>query len=254
MHCESIYGEIKEDFISNFHNIEEYCVSIEKHHASKYPYHLHAYIKLKECASCVEVREILESITEFGFNVQPCRSRKSVLKYITKEDAEPLFNCSEAELSFAYRARAWARRTPTFRFSDPFVLEHTNKWKYLRELHNEISSFSERRIGIAFNVERWWGGWCMSALLWARDIIAGKGSKAPYLWGEGWENRQLSRNCPELWDGPGCTIPYLGITSSEITMRKDMISYFSKNGNLILIPKSCTKFGGSLRDEGFQQM
>lgn len=184
-HVEYIYDKIREDFLENFHQVEEYCVSVERHHSSLYKYHIHAYIKLKELASCSEVRDIVCSITEFGCNVQPCRSRKSVLRYITKEDESPFFNCSESELSFAYRARSWARRSPAFRFQDPFVLEHTNRWRFLRELHSEVSGEHSRRVGTEFNVEKWRGGWCMSTLLWARDFVKGRTRKALYLWGEG---------------------------------------------------------------------
>ena len=49
---------------------------------------------------------------------------RNVLKYLSKEDEQVSFYCRESALSFNYRARVGARRTPTFRFSDPFVLEH----------------------------------------------------------------------------------------------------------------------------------
>ena len=68
----------------------------------------------------------------------PCRSRRSCLKYISKEDEEVFFNCREAELSFAYRAKAWSRRTYAFKLGDPFVLEHRNHWRFLQELHREV--------------------------------------------------------------------------------------------------------------------
>jgi len=34
-------------------------------------------------------------------------------------------------LTFFYRVRSWARRTPTFRFNDSFVLEHPQYYRFL---------------------------------------------------------------------------------------------------------------------------
>lgn len=47
--------------------------------------------------------------------------------YIIKEDEFPIDNCKESELAFNYWAKAQASRTPTFRYGDPFVLEHYNR-------------------------------------------------------------------------------------------------------------------------------
>jgi hypothetical protein len=59
------------------------------------------------------------------------------LKYISKEDEDPLFNCPVDRLSFSFGAKFWAANTPTFSYRDPFVLEHLNKYKFLEKLHLE---------------------------------------------------------------------------------------------------------------------
>jgi len=61
-------------------------------------------------------------------NVQGVWAPQNVLKYFSKKDEQVSFYRTESALSFNYwaraGARAGARRTQTFRFSNPFVLEH----------------------------------------------------------------------------------------------------------------------------------
>lgn len=78
-----------------FEDIEEYCVSVEKHKNGKLPFHIHVYLCFKSAIAVTDLHTVLDVITDYGYDVQPCRSRKSVLKYITKEDEFPFFNCSE---------------------------------------------------------------------------------------------------------------------------------------------------------------
>lgn len=71
-------------------------------------------------------------------DLQNCRSRKSCLKYISKEDRHLIFNCKLSELNFYYRAYEWSLKTRLFDFSDPFVVEHRFSWKFLKKFHSDV--------------------------------------------------------------------------------------------------------------------
>jgi hypothetical protein len=60
-------------------------------------------------------------------NLQKCKSKKNWLKYITKEDETPYFNCAVNQLSFRIRCLFWAKENNEFRVTHPFVVEHDHK-------------------------------------------------------------------------------------------------------------------------------
>jgi hypothetical protein len=96
------YESIREDTVGYFEDLETYCVSVEGL-CSNSVVHMHLYLKFKCLCTCNDVRAVLEWFPG-TINVQVCRSEKSWLKYITKEDATPYFNCKLSSLSFYTRA------------------------------------------------------------------------------------------------------------------------------------------------------
>jgi hypothetical protein len=88
---------------------------------------------------------IVLSFHEGTLNVRSVKSRRNVLKYISKEDKELITNIRESELSFYYRTICWARRTQAFRYNDPFVLEHPQYYRLLQEVHKEVQSRQDSR-------------------------------------------------------------------------------------------------------------
>jgi hypothetical protein len=176
------YEGVRSDFLCYFNDLEEYCVSIEINHANKGD-HLHAYLCFKCLLDCEDIRNCL-SWFEGTVNVQNVKSKRNVLKYITKEDDEAFFNIAESQLSFYYRSKNWARRTRTFRYDDPFVLEYPQYYRLLSELHREVSN---RPNGNKINYSipnEFWPGWCMQVLLAVVSKIRGKSWKALYIYGE----------------------------------------------------------------------
>jgi hypothetical protein len=169
-------------------------------------------------------------------NVQSVKSRRNVLKYISKEDEDLFFDIRESKLSFGYQAGSWARRTPTFRYSDPFVLEHPQYYRLLHELH------SERRVGRSCSVSgvqtvcEWWPGWCMQVLLPLRKLFSGRTWKRLYIYGRSgigktffdekavriWDFRNFTCLCPEIFSLPPIDQNY-------------MIVCYLRNLNLTLI-------------------
>jgi hypothetical protein len=120
-------------------------------HSEDGEYHLQAYFLVYEPTTCVEERDYVRSFHESSVNVQACKSRKSWLKYITKEDEKPYFNCKVSEIYFNYQARSWRANTSTFSYGDPFMLEHHNKWEFLQNMHSERISNPSNVNGVYCN-------------------------------------------------------------------------------------------------------
>jgi hypothetical protein len=176
------YESVREDFLCNFECVETYCVSIEKSSEND-KVHLHCYLKLTVIVSCDDIRDVI-SWSEGTINVQCVKSRRNVLKYISKEDKTPLFNCRSSELSFSYRASAWTRNSPSFSFTDCFVLEHPQYYRLLRELHNEIHSGQAWRKSVRkYFPLYFWPGWGYEVLLQIYKQLWCKERRALYLHG-----------------------------------------------------------------------
>lgn len=173
------YDRIRSDFLLYFDGVEEYCVSIEGF--TKPTVHCHAYLKFHDFAYFEILRDLIP--VSGTVNIQVCKSRRNTLKYVTKEDECPLFNCSESELSFAYRARAWAKRTPLFRFYDPFVLEYPQYYRLLSELHKEVCDRRRSVVPVNGLLSTWYPGWAMSMYESLAAFIYKRSSKQLYIYG-----------------------------------------------------------------------
>ena len=111
-------------------------------------HHLHLFLEFAEPKFVEDIRSWVSILCGgYGENVrfdcQPCRSRKTCLKYITKEGHNAFTNIKESDLSFYYRAHKWASRTPQFRFDDPFVVEHRFCYYFLRKMHCDVRIINE---------------------------------------------------------------------------------------------------------------
>jgi hypothetical protein len=119
--------------------------------------------------------------------VQKCKSRRNWLRYISKEDDEPYFNCKVSELSFRYRAINWAKGSKQFRYTDPFVIDHAHRVSFLRELHSEVHcKFLGEWTGYKV-IEQGYGDWWGTVAHWFNDLVrsgmAGYRRKQMYLYG-----------------------------------------------------------------------
>lgn len=83
-----------EEFLSYFDNLERYCVVLEKSESSASCGHpRHTFLKFKDPYKIDILREYIKIfVYGYAFDIQPCRSERSCLKYITKEDRNPLTN------------------------------------------------------------------------------------------------------------------------------------------------------------------
>ena len=136
-----------------FMSLEDLCsklvVAEEKHYDEQS--HHHIYMRTVDKYHVGDVVSMLKEIYDMDehedvlasgqLNVSTVRSEKSVLRYVSKEDCEPLIKgICENQLSFYYRSIKWAANTPTFSVADPFVLNHPQYYKLLSDVHEQVHS------------------------------------------------------------------------------------------------------------------
>lgn len=184
-----VYNTVREDFIQFFTNIVTFCVAVEiSKVSSSVENHLHAFL---EFDSPCFVDELADYIRVFAacnhVNVQPCRSRKSCLRYISKEDRDLYFNCRVTELNFNYRAYHWAKNAVRFSFIDPFVMEHRFCYRFLQQVFSDVKKESEVSFqGFKVHPLVYGLSWVDSVCTWwnSRVLTHGYKRKQLYLWGE----------------------------------------------------------------------
>jgi hypothetical protein len=163
-----LYPSVRSDFVDYFVGVESYCIGLEEHLSGRY--HLHAYLWFYELTTCDVVRKSIEWF-DGTINILPLKSRKSWLKYITKEDDDPYFNVPLSELSFRVRALNWARKERYFSVCHPFVVEHKHMYKYLEEFHREARIQNRSVVRELKVYDKYWGGWQNEVVDWWNDYI-----------------------------------------------------------------------------------
>ena len=106
-----------------FNEIISYCVAVERSDKSELcSHHIHCFVEFKEALLISDLCEYLKSVYfELHIDVQPCRSRKSCLKYISKENVYFYTNVKTSDLHFNYRCFKWADSISKFDHTHPFV-------------------------------------------------------------------------------------------------------------------------------------
>lgn len=113
--------------------IVSHCISSEPSERSENSVaHLHCFLQLRDCIFIEELCEYLRCIyLDCPIDVQPCRSRKSCLKYVSKEDTDLLTNVKTSDLHFNYQCYKWACETHKFDCTHPFVVKHRFQYRFL---------------------------------------------------------------------------------------------------------------------------
>lgn len=180
--------EVRFDLVHYFGELlSGYCIALEKYHVSN-TYHLHCYLRFVDKQYFSFVRECVSALyDECQIDVQSCKKVESVIRYVSKEDRELIFNnICEKYLSFQYLAYKWALRTPEFHCHDPFVMEHYNSYRFLEKLH---SGLHFARVNKVFYVTSFFEvpvGWCHTVYTWYRNFwrTSGLRKKQLYLYGQ----------------------------------------------------------------------
>ena len=153
-----LFSRVREDFVDNFEDLASYCSNVESSHSSGIMFHhLHVFLEFREKFFVDDLRKWVDVFLNSGeqkihFDIQPCRSRKSCLRYITKEDHHAVTNIKESDLPFYFRAYKWAMRTQRFRYDDPFVVEHRFCYNFLRHMYFDVqcSKNSFKRLNFKY--------------------------------------------------------------------------------------------------------
>ncbi|CAF1028365.1 unnamed protein product [Brachionus calyciflorus] len=129
---------------------------------------------------------------EFVSNIEPCKSPRNAIKYVTKEDPNPILkNINADECSFHKRMMDWIKANPEYDLFDPFISARPNYYKLITMAHSDYY----KKHPIEIEVCR---GLVASALDtnnnatkiqvkdWFNDCIRNWRLKFPalYLWGE----------------------------------------------------------------------
>lgn len=137
-----LYDEIRSDFVDCFTGVITYCCAVEISKTSNLvSEHLHCFLEFSDGYLLSDLVNILRDLFFEHFvsiDVQNCRSKQDVLRYISKEDRNVYYNCKITQLSINYQIYYWAANTPQFKYSDSFVITHRNQYRYIERVHNEI--------------------------------------------------------------------------------------------------------------------
>lgn len=124
-------------FLTNINVINNplvsYCVAVEHCERSETGVgHIHSFVEFTESLYILELCEYLRCVHDnCHIDVQPCRSKKSCLKYITKSDVNIVTNIRIRMMHFNYQCYVWASNVVKFDCTDPFVVAHRFQYKFL---------------------------------------------------------------------------------------------------------------------------
>lgn len=182
-----VYEGVREDFVGNFDNVVTFCCALEKSSVSeRVSYHLHCFLEFSEKYVINDIREFIMAVyPDNHVDIQPCRSRKSCLKYISKEDTSCYFNCKLSELNFNKRVYEWAKRTDVFRHDDSFVVEHRFCYNYLSKYLLDFK-YNLNKVECELRSSDYvFNNWSLEFCLWWNKKINSTGvrEKQMYLYG-----------------------------------------------------------------------
>lgn len=172
----SFYPVIRQDFVECFEGVVTYCCAIEKSsEQSLVSFHLHCFLEFADALHINDLRNyIVACFPEFKLDIQACRSKRNVLKYISKEDKLVYYNCSSKLLHFNYRAYMWATSSNYFKFSDDFVMEHRNQYRFLQKYFYEVKKDVLNDFKCFNRVSNSYFGWALEVAVWWNDMIKNK--------------------------------------------------------------------------------
>lgn len=182
-----IYAAVREDFVQAFEDLATYCVAVERSVVSKrVSFHLHAFLEFNDKYLLTDIRQhIVSCFPDNHLDIQACKSRKSTLKYITKEDIHCYFNCKLSELHFNKRVFEWASNTDKFDHTDPFVVEHRFSYNYLHKyfIDHKFSAIKDKPL-VKFPYA--YHNWTLDCVIWWNKKICSSKvkDKQLYLYGD----------------------------------------------------------------------
>lgn len=165
-------------------NFISYLVAVEKSDEvrSSVNHHIHAFLEFEKPIFVTDLSDYLRMFYDMRIDCQPCRSKRNAVKYCSKEDRDLLTNIKTSELHMNFRLHMWASQTNSFKFTDPFVVEHRHQYNFLKkyfEDHKKLNAKTfggyRQYVGPQFNgwheaVCSWWNEW-MRILSYNKRVI-----------------------------------------------------------------------------------
>lgn len=186
------YTEVRVDFINIFFDVYEYCVAVELNRVNneEVKYHLHAYLKFLNSYFLSDLREYIVSVLDLNrIDIQSCRSRRNVVKYITKEDKQIYhLNIHFSEFNFYYQAYVWACNAVRFDFSDPFVVAHRNNYIFLQNYYVEVRRQLKKTFTGFLPCHTSFSNWSLEVAIWWNSKIVDNTKKSKNLYLRGLSN------------------------------------------------------------------
>jgi hypothetical protein len=174
-----------------FDALEKYCshlvVAEEKHFLNEGLHH-HIYMRTLYETTVDRIKLIFDRVyhlnpQDIGYlgklSVENCRSEKSWLIYITKQDADPKYKgVTLDQLSFYCKTLNWARNTEEFSMDDPFIISHPQYYRLLELVHARVRSklmkstiepirplhyvYNQDQCNWHMEVIDWWNDWAIN--------------------------------------------------------------------------------------------
>ncbi|KAK9758451.1 hypothetical protein QE152_g605 [Popillia japonica] len=95
--------------------------------------------RYSEGQNLYEIRKFIREIYDTErIDVQNCRSKKTTLVYVSKEDVNLLTNIKENDLAFNYQIFKWATRANYYTVVDPFVVRNHSCYRFLEMYHTSF--------------------------------------------------------------------------------------------------------------------
>lgn len=108
---------------------------------------------------------------ECRLDCQPCRSKKSCLKYITKSDVDAYTNIKVNLMHFNFRCNYWAQNAIKFNCTDPFVVEHRFQYRSW----NDICKISKKKLKYYKGLKKYEGEvydtWMKPVVEWYNQVV-----------------------------------------------------------------------------------
>lgn len=177
--------EFKKNLIlNNFFNLENYLCSLEDVYTTENISHKKLNIFL-EYSCKINIMDVLEQANNYFYGneylmldynpwsnvqVKTIKSKRNVLINLSKTDLNLYTNIDVNSLSFSYRANIWAKNTREFSYVDPFVSEHKNCYKFLKEFYDDYWKPKLTNQNLK-PMEQCYNNWTLEVAEWWNDMI-----------------------------------------------------------------------------------
>lgn len=174
-------------------DIVSYAVGLEKSDKSdQIDYHLHCFIQYGEDVYIDNLWLYLGNLYDScTFDIQPCRSKRNALIYLSKEDHNVHTNIKTSMFHFNYRIRKWEESTYVYKHTDPFVVQHRHQYIFIKKYFDD---FQKSKVRDFSGHKPWCGelfdGWHEGVVKWLyewvhviHDGLKVVEKRQLYLWG-----------------------------------------------------------------------